>query len=380
MSEVSDPWFVRFPDGRVVRADSTAVVRRRILSGKIPPASSVRRTPDDEWTALEWTREFADLLESHHVPDEAKPAEDADDEGILDTVRPGAPTVEPGGVSARLDPTRLPTVGVRGMVHELLAALERTLVRKKLAAAALAGLFAGLVAASWQLPALPAETSAPWARGVAAGVLLLLIVTAAAGMLTRMTFRELSKMRPARWREGFAGLTGTTVRIAAALILTAGVAGGLITLLRLAPGWLLNQPTVGEALAAGAAAVGMILEVILWPVVGFALLLPPILVVEDCSVVRALAVWLRLLKTDLGRVFLYEALALGLGLVATLLLALPWLALVAYTPDGRLATAAMFTRSVLAGLAAAPLLCYLMVANVFVYLNLQYESARTGRR
>ena len=65
---------------------------------------------------------------------------------------------------------------------------------KKLAAAALAGLFAGLVVGFLQLPALPAEESAPSARGVAAGVLLLLIVTAAAGMLTRMTFRELSKM------------------------------------------------------------------------------------------------------------------------------------------------------------------------------------------
>ena len=93
-----------------------------------------------------------------------------------------------------------------------------------------------------------------------------------------------------------------------------------------------------------------------------------------------MAAWLRLLKTDLGRVFLYEALALGLGLAATLLLALPWLALVAYTPDAPLATAATFTRSVLAGLAAAPLLCYLMVVNVFIYLNLQYEPARAGRR
>ncbi len=34
------------------------------------------------------------------------------------------------------------------MMHELLAALDSTLVRKKLAAAALAGLFAGLVLAS----------------------------------------------------------------------------------------------------------------------------------------------------------------------------------------------------------------------------------------
>ncbi len=215
-----------------------------------------------------------------------------------------------------------------------------------------------------------------------AGVLLLVIVTAAAALLTRMTFLELSKMRPARWRESLTGLTGAAFRIAVALLLTAGVAGGLIVLLRLLPGWLIDQPVggAGPALAASATAVGMIFEVILWPIIGFALLLPPILVVEDCSIGQALRQWLRLLNKDMGRVFLYEALALGLGLSATLLLALPWLALVAYTPDVRLATAAMFTRWVLAGLAAAPLLGYLMVANVFIYINLRYEAAPAGRR
>jgi len=267
----------------------------------------------------------------------------------------------------------------------VLVALHSTLVRKKLAAAALAGLLAGLVLAWAQIiPALAVESDAPWAawvRWVVAGVLLMVIVTATAAMLTRMTFLELSKMRPARWSEGAVGLTGTTCRIAVAQLLTAGVALAVVVLLRLLPGWLLGREAgaPGQAFASGVAALGMIAEVILWPVIGFSLLLPPILVVEDCSVGQALGHWLRLLRTDLGRVFLNEALALGLGLAATLLLALPWLGLFTYQPEPRLASAVVFTRSVLAGLAAAPLLAYLMVANVFIYINLRYESA-PGRR
>ena len=101
--------------------------------------------------------------------------------------------------------------------------------------------------------------------------------------------------------------------------------------------------------------------------------------VEDCSIGRALRQWLRLLKMDLGRVFLYEALALGLGLAATLLLALPWLALVVYTPDARAGDGGHVHARVLAGLAAAPLLCYLMVANVFIYINLQAYAVGAGR-
>ncbi|HVS36746.1 MAG TPA: hypothetical protein VMS17_14390, partial [Gemmataceae bacterium] len=373
MNEVSDPWFILLPSGRVYRAASTDVLRQQIHSGKIPRASSVRRSPDDEWTALEWTREFADLLDQFPPPRAAEQAKDKLDPGG----ERSAPTAG-SGLSARLDRTRLPTIGVRGMVHELLAALDATLVRRKLAAAALAGLAAGLILAAPQLPMLPFESAAPWARWIAAGFLVLLIVTATAAVLTRMTFLELSKMRPARWGEGFTGMLGTTLRIIVAQLLTAGVAGGAIVLLRLLPGWLLDQHVGGAAsdgLAAAATAIGMILELALWPIIGFALLLPPIFVVERCSIGRALSQWLHLLKTDLGRVFLNEALALGLGLAATLLLALPWLALVAYTADPRVATAVTLTRGVLAGLAAAPLLGYLMVANLFIYINLRYEAA-----
>jgi hypothetical protein len=41
--------------------------------------------------------------------------------------------------------------------------------------------------------------------------------------------------------------------------------------------------------------------------------------------------------------------------------------------------AVAFTRWVLTGLAAAPLLAYLMVANVFIYINLRYEAAPPRR-
>ncbi len=385
MSEASDTWFVRYPDGRVRRAANTTVVRQQVAIGRIPPNSSVRRSPDDEWTALEWTREFADLMEdlpAGRREPKPKPAAESDD--ALD-LGGEARSAEAGGLSARLDRSRLPTIGVRGMTHELLAALDSTLVRKKLTAAALAGLGSGLVLASWtQVPEAPFEQAAQWARTIIAVVLLIIIVTVATGMLTRMTYYELSRMRPARWREGATGLTGTTFRIASAQLLTAGVAILVIVYLRLAPRYLLEfyPGGVGETAAAALAVLGMIVEVVLWPIVSFALLLPPILVVEDCSVGKALLLWYRLLREDIGRVFLYEALALGLGLAATLLLALPWLALFLYEPVEfpQLLPAIAFTRWVLAGLALAPLLAYLMVANVFIYINIRYESAPTARR
>ena len=386
MSEASDTWFVRYPDGRVRRAANTTVVRQQVTIGKIPPNSSVRRSPDDEWTALEWTREFADLMEE---PPAARrgPIPKRESEDALDLGGEERPPGEAGsgGLSARLDRSLLPTIGVRGMSHELLAALDSTLVRKKLTAAGLAGLGSGLVLASWtQLPAAPFEQAAQWVRTIVAVVLLLLIITVATAMLTRMTYYELSRMRPARWREGATGLAGTTFRIAAAQLLTAGVAILAIVYLRLAPRYLLELSPggVGQTVAAGLAALGMIFELVLWPIVSFALLLPPILVVEDCSIGKALSLWVRLLREDIGRVFLYEALALGLGLAATLLLALPWLALFLYEPVEfpQLLPATAFTRWVLAGLALAPLMAYLMVANVFVYINIRYESAPAGRR
>src|SRR5271167_2705145 len=169
MSEASDPWYVRFPDGRVVRAANTTIVRQQVTSGKIPPTSSVRRSPGDEWTALEWTREFADLLDHFASRRDAKRAEADEGVDLGGEARHTPENAVTSGLSARLDRTRLPSIGVRGMMHELLAALDSTLVRKKLAAAALAGLCAGLVlAGSAVLPMFPYESAAPWVRWVIA--------------------------------------------------------------------------------------------------------------------------------------------------------------------------------------------------------------------
>jgi hypothetical protein len=285
------------------------------------------------------------------------------------------------GVSARLDPTQFQTVDVRGMAHELLAALDAALLRDKLKIAAVAGVLIGLVLAVVQFAAAEFEAIAPGARWLAAAACLFAILTVTASLLTNMTFVEASHLRPARWREARAGLMGLSLRLAGAWLLTAGVAAGLIVVLRWLPTFLLRQ--AGPELSGWfyAAAVAALLdpvgEVVLWPVCGFALLLAPILVVERCSVATALRHWLRLLRQDVGRVLVYEALALGLGAAAALLLALPLVAVYLVQGDARLQPLIAFSVWVLTGLAAAPLLAYLIVANVFIYLNLRYE---TGRR
>src|SRR5437763_14564900 len=61
MRDPNDVWLVRMPDGKVVRAKSTAAVRRHVDSGLIPVESWVRRSPEEDWVTLEWAVEFTDL-------------------------------------------------------------------------------------------------------------------------------------------------------------------------------------------------------------------------------------------------------------------------------------------------------------------------------
>jgi hypothetical protein len=109
------------------------------------------------------------------------------------------------------------------------------------------------------------------------------------------------------------------------------------------------------------------------------LLLGPILVVEHCSALQALGHWGRLLWRNFGRVLANEILAFGLGVLITLPVLLPVLGLSWLPLPERLTRAATITRQVLIGLALAPLLAYLTVANLFIYLNLHYGS-RGGRK
>src|SRR5947207_2748939 len=71
-----DAWYIRIPDGRVLRAATTKAVRVHVGSGLIPPDSRVRRHPDDEWAALEWTQEFADLVKAPSTVEVELPSND----------------------------------------------------------------------------------------------------------------------------------------------------------------------------------------------------------------------------------------------------------------------------------------------------------------
>jgi hypothetical protein len=354
MNQPADAWYIRYPDGTVRRARADAV-HDRLAAGGIPPGSLVRRSPDEEWVALEDSREF------------------------------GAPSRTKGvGVGARLDPEALPAIGVRGVFQKLLAALDATLTRRKLGIALLSGFLFGVVLAvpdgPWpDVPGLRA--SLWWLCGWAA----LLIGSSAAALLTRLTYFELLGLPPARLGETRGGVLALAFRLVLAQIL---VPLPLLLLrfgLAALPGWLLSPPegqassflaTLGATIAL---ALGLVLDFFIWPLLCLTLLLGPILVVERCSVWKALVEWRRLLRQELGRALLYEALALSLGIAVVLPLVGPPLALTALPLDERLLPAVVLARRVLLALAAAPLAAYLVVANVFAYLNLRYETGGRGR-
>ena len=64
MSPTPDAWYLRFPDGRVLRAGSTEAVRHHLEHGRIPPDSRARRDPGEPWVPLGRTPAFADLVRS----------------------------------------------------------------------------------------------------------------------------------------------------------------------------------------------------------------------------------------------------------------------------------------------------------------------------
>jgi len=80
-----------------------------------------------------------------------------------------------------------------------------------------------------------------------------------------------------------------------------------------------------------------------------------------------------LIRRHPGSVLLYEVLAVAIGLLVALVPALSLLFL-GHALDDRLTLAGAATRDVLMGLPAALLFAYLTVANVFIYVNVRYET------
>lgn len=383
MSHV-DFWYVRLPDGRVLRAANTAVLRQELSARRIPFNSTVRRSPSDEWVSLEWTQEFADVVEelAAHPPNggrqiaEPPSAHGADGPRLANAAADHAATV-----GSRLDPARLHLVGVRGYLDELLAALDSALVPKKLLLGLIAGLLLGILflveRSAWF------ERDSRWLTTAwTLFAVCMVVFDVLIGLLTRLTYIELTRLRPARWREGLDGLGRLTIWVIVSKLLVWGYAGGLIVLLRWLPYWLGPGPeeleNQGQQILGGIAlALGMVGEVLLYPVFFFWWLLPPLLVVENCPVGNALQQWLLLLRQHLGRVFLYQMMVIGLGVLVTA----PFLLLIAplflsfFHPPDSLQEVARGTHLFLVALACIPLLTYWTTSNVFIYLNLRYGAA-----
>jgi hypothetical protein len=371
MNRSSDVWYVRLPDGRVMRAKSSAAVRHHLEAGRIPPESRARRSAEEDWHRLDQFEEFADVIGSGWGgASRSAPAGPREGPAILPFAQESA--------TARSESMQLETVGVRGMIEQLLAGLDHTFIRTKLWLAAVCGVGVCLVGV---LAARFVGTLDWWADGLlwsGLGLILLWAVSACFALITQMTVLEISHLRAAQWVEAVRGVGRHTRRLMCVYLVAGGGVAALLILFRWLPTWLVQQPDLdlaGGALAAVLLIVDLVLEVILWPTLGLLLLLAPIVVVEECSAGQALQQWWRLLREHLGRILLYEALAAALAGVAALPFAFP----VALASWGLppltelLETVAAVTLGVLGGLALTPLIAYLVVANVGIYLNLRYE-------
>jgi hypothetical protein len=346
--EVRDIWQIRFPDGRVLRAAAKAL-RHHFLAGRIPVESQLRRTAEEEWRPL---AEFPELT----TPTNSNGTSTSSwTDFTLDSQN------KSGTVASRLDSAQLRQPGIRPFLEEMLAALDSALAFKKVLATAFVGLLVAALAFVG-MGGLPKMDLPPWGPWLCLGGAVLLLLGLMA-MLTRMTFTEVSRLRPSRFRDGLRGMAGVVVKLA----FTWGIAvAALVTLswsIRQVPAWLPERlPAWWEwtpAVVGAAMFVLGVLECLLWASAVFFGPLASVWVVEDCSFLQGVALWDKLVSPIRWRIFVGQWLALGLaGLMAAPLL------LVGFSAGGQaLALAAAGTLAV----------AYYSVANVFLYLHLRYE-------
>ena len=277
----------------------------------------------------------------------------------------------PATIASRLDASRMDTVGARGYLDELLASFDSTLVRLKLRVAFSTGLLFGILAAMTYVPGVTFALSPPgwgWLL-VAAGILAFAWMT---GVLTRVTFAELSRLRPGRWDDLREGGLGLVIRLALLIGFYLLSILGLLALSHATADWLVASTELAyrdEYLNGLQAATVLVLTLSL---VMVPLLLPlaSILVVERCSFHSGLFQWFRLVRQYGGQLVFAETLAITFAALLTLpLVGIAAIVAWAYPPGAN-----GWMPCVLGGLAAAVPIAYVLVANVFIYLKLRYET------
>ncbi len=376
MKDHHDPWYVRLPDGRVVKAKSTSSVRHHVEAGNIPLNSMARRESGEEWVSLTWIAEFTDLSPGRRKRATASAQDSAVQQSV--NANGSAEHVLKSGISARLDPMRLQTVGIRGLVDELVAAFDSTVSSGKLVVASSIGAAASVVILLIMRGAFAIYPEGLWFAELAGGITALLGLASLSALLTRQTHLELSTMRPVRPSEAAKGFSHYVLQIFLGYLATIGVAAGLIALLHHSPEWLrglTDNSSLNEVLQTAAWSVGVILATCLFVLMTVSFLLPAILVVEECSLGDALREWRALLREHRVRVMVYEGMAIAFALVAALPLLLPVQLALAFMPP--FSSAANWVSGSLAlaldGFAVGPAAAFMVVANLFIYLNLRYE-------
>jgi hypothetical protein len=369
------PWYVRLPDGRVITAKTTASVRHHVESGNIPPNSMARRELEEEWTSLAWIDDFADLAGGDRkvaTLDAEAPAPTSSTTGSWSEMHIKT------GISSRLDPLRLETVGIRGLVDELIAAFDSTVSTGKLRVAAITCSFGALAAYFIMRVALLAYPEGAWLAQLLGGIMGLVWVACATALVTRQTHLELSSMRPVYPSEANQNAGPCILRVFLGYIATIGVAIGGIVLLQHIPGWVGNwilgmNANLADALLMVLMVLGTAAAVGVFALILLSFLLPPVLVVEECSLGKAIGEWRSILREHRLRVMTYEGMAIALSVVAALPVALPVYLAQHYGPALTSNVVGQAVPFALWGLAAAPAIAFLAVANLFIYLNLRYE-------
>jgi len=367
MRESDDLWYIRLPDGRVVRAKSTRALCYHVQSGRVPWNSLLRRESAEEWVSLDWVPELAEIAK----------------ERSKRLTAAGVEKVGPQASNEKDTHAPLRSFGVRGLMDELLNALESTFNQTKLLLGATMGAALGLGWVATQLGVLFLDESVQLPFLAGCWVLVLFVNLMASLVLTRMTVLEIARMRPARVREVRSGIVSRSLKLFLVQFLAVGGVAGLLWLsswlrIRLETG---EAPAMPEVLLVLLAVCRLILEVSSCLIVMLSFLLAPIFAVENAGVFATLRQWWTILRVHLGRLLVYEAMVLAVALIVTLPFLAP-LALAGWQTGVESGLPGLVRTSVLlllGGIALTPLLTYIAVANVHVYLNVQYEVFQTDR-